>query len=470
MSNLREWFSVLFDDTAIVLQANPPGATAWQATIAWEHIIRVCFEAGDWSESDTIYIFTYERPESYVVPIEADGGQALWSEILRRNLFDAEMAIAAATATNKLFCFPDPQAEAVPATLTAPAQLPDLEDEKLFLTWDQIEADSIIRRGNRVIWQERTGWEVYERFEEIAGILKQKYGKRLVDIVPTPGSLYALYGGSTRASFHVASVRESLGRDSKQNMPAGSHTRLNEISYLLTTALDSEEEYVYHGEMSDYMRSYAVDAARDLCFLFRSSPPIATELEYCVEALSDPERIKRGRSKEVLVTLRETARPILEALAHSPDPHLRIFALETGRTSLNPYFPDPLYGNIGLNRQLLEDPDENVRAAALSTVQETMVHNARYLENSIQRGDSNPLLEFMSEAVALLGDPSPRVRAEAANVLARWAAKVDGEVVESFLGREGSPAAREIVAKAKARGDSTPEDDQPALNGPYEEG
>lgn len=149
------------------------------------------------------------------IPIEADGGQALWFEILERNLFDDEMAISASMATKELFCFPlpGPQTEAEPALLTAPGQLPELEGEKLILTWDQIEADSIILHRDRVIWRERTGWEVYERFDEIVGILKQKYGKRLVDVVPTPRSLYALYGDSTRAYFHVAFVRESLDKD-----------------------------------------------------------------------------------------------------------------------------------------------------------------------------------------------------------------------------------------------------------------
>jgi HEAT repeat protein len=249
-----------------------------------------------------------------------------------------------------------------------------------------------------------------------------------------------------------------------------SNDRLNTIRYLLDTALDSEEEYVYHGEMADYMRSYAADAAEELDWLFRGSPPAAEEIDLCVKALSDPERIRRGRSKELLLRLRERSRPILDALANSPDPHLRIFALETGRTSLNPYFPDPLYGFISLNRQLLEDPDENVRAAALSTALDTMVHNAQYLEDSIRRGDSNPLLGFLSEALALLGDPSPEVQAEAANVLARWAAKVDREIVESFLGREDSLAAREILAKARATGDPATANDRPALNDPDDEG
>ena len=155
------------------------------------------------------------------------------------------------------------------------------------------------------------------------------------------------------------------------------NNRLNTISYLLDTALDSEEEYVYHGEMSDYMRLYASDAAEELDWLFRASAPTTAEIELCVKALSDPESIRRGRSKELLIRLRERSRPILEALADSPDPHLRIFALETGNTTLNPYFHNPLYGSIELDRRLLEDPDENVRVVALSSSQPTIVHIVR---------------------------------------------------------------------------------------------
>src|SRR5690242_19128869 len=106
MSSFCTWFSVCFDDGVIDLRVNPPNGAAWEAQIQWERIIRVCFQAGDWSASDAIYIFTDERPESYVIPTEADGGKALWFKILERKLFDPEMAIEAATATNEMFCSP----------------------------------------------------------------------------------------------------------------------------------------------------------------------------------------------------------------------------------------------------------------------------------------------------------------------------------------------------------------------------
>ena len=108
MPPLRDWFRVRFDDRAIVPEAKPPFGTAWQETIPWGRIIRICFQAGDWFESDALFIFVDGRPESYAIPTEAAGGQALWQEILRRKLFDAELAIQAATATNELFCSPLP--------------------------------------------------------------------------------------------------------------------------------------------------------------------------------------------------------------------------------------------------------------------------------------------------------------------------------------------------------------------------
>lgn len=64
--------------------------------------------------------------------------------------------------------------------------------------------------GERVIWRERTGWKVYSRFEELARLLKERYGARLVDLAPTPESLHALYGDSAAAHFYVQRAREWL--------------------------------------------------------------------------------------------------------------------------------------------------------------------------------------------------------------------------------------------------------------------
>ena len=104
--SLAEWFGVKFDDSAISLRVSPPERQSWDAQIKWERIIRVCFNAGDLDNPDEIYIFTDERPESYLIPTEANGGDALWDELVRRKLFDPELAIKAMSSTNKLFCCP----------------------------------------------------------------------------------------------------------------------------------------------------------------------------------------------------------------------------------------------------------------------------------------------------------------------------------------------------------------------------
>lgn len=201
-----------------------------------------------------------------------------------------------------------------------------------------------------------------------------------------------------------------------------SDKRLPEIRNLLETALDCEEEYLYYGEMSNYMRSYATDAADALDSLFRPFGPIDAEvIDCCVEALSDPDRIKKGRSQKLLIQLRERSRPILDALANSIDPQLRIFALETANTSINPSYFSPLYGSINLQQRLLNDPDENVRIAAISASKQTIDRNAEYLQRSLQTEPDNPMSGLFYHLLARLNDSSAKVRSAAAKALGGWA-------------------------------------------------
>jgi hypothetical protein len=452
---LREWYSVGFDDSAIALQVSPPNEIPWEETIAWERIIQVCFKTGDWMESDEIYLFTDEQPESYVIPTEAEGGHALWSEIVARKWFDAEMAIQAATTTHELFCSPlkGEQREPEAVRLSSPSQLPDLDGEMLHLTWDQIEADSIIRHRDSMIWQERTGWEIYDRFGEIAAILKQKYGKRLTDLVPTTRSFYALYGDSLAAASHVSTVRQALSkefREEQRRKRSLDEVHLSRIRSCLQTALDCEEEYLHQGEMSDYMRSYVSDAANELDSLFRPDEPFGAEIDCCVEALSDLDRIRNGRSKQLLIQLRENSHPILNALANSADPQLRIFALETANTSINPLYFSPLYGSIHLERRLLSDSDENVRVAAISASKQTIDHNAKYLQKRLQDDTENSIVELFRQLLALLNDASAKVRAAAAKALGVWASQAGEEALNGFLEHENDPDARKALLRAKA--------------------
>ena len=104
---LSSWFHVKFNNDRIYLNVNPPSSEGWQAEIPWKDIIRVCFKPGDLFESDEIYIFTDKRPESYVIPTEAEGGSELWEEIIDRKVFDAKLAIEALTTTEGIFCWPE---------------------------------------------------------------------------------------------------------------------------------------------------------------------------------------------------------------------------------------------------------------------------------------------------------------------------------------------------------------------------
>jgi hypothetical protein len=100
-----DWFRVTFDDQEVTLDVTPRHRAPWRQSFAWSSVIRVCFKP-EYPISDGLYIFTRERPESYVVPVECVGGGELLDQLIVRGLFHAEVAIEAASATKGLFCWP----------------------------------------------------------------------------------------------------------------------------------------------------------------------------------------------------------------------------------------------------------------------------------------------------------------------------------------------------------------------------
>jgi hypothetical protein len=98
---VSDWYFLTFDDRVVRLEARPPGGEAWVQEFR-------CFLAEDdmWV-SDGIYVFTAGRPESHNIPSEASGGNEFWAEVLRRGLFDPQLALRAATSMGALFCWPD---------------------------------------------------------------------------------------------------------------------------------------------------------------------------------------------------------------------------------------------------------------------------------------------------------------------------------------------------------------------------
>ena len=105
-AGVTSWFRVTWDAEQVHLDVEPPGHSEWEASFPWSSVSRVCFKAEGLEASDGIYVFTTLRPESFAIPTEASGGAALWNEIVKRGLFSAALAVAAASAVDGIFCWP----------------------------------------------------------------------------------------------------------------------------------------------------------------------------------------------------------------------------------------------------------------------------------------------------------------------------------------------------------------------------
>ncbi len=108
-------------------------------------------------------------------------------------------------------------AEANKTSLKSPDELPDLSASEIVLSWDFREDEegkkwTDICFGRQVLWSELAVYEGAERFEEVIGILKQKYGSRLLDVVPTDASIIYLYGDDLSAIPLIDHLRANLGK------------------------------------------------------------------------------------------------------------------------------------------------------------------------------------------------------------------------------------------------------------------
>ena len=102
---LENWFEVAWDKEFVYRNVSPPGKKSWSDNFRWSQIERICFEATDPMYSEGLYFSTSERAESCVVPTEVRGGSDLWEEVLRRKLFDPELAVKAALSESGMFCW-----------------------------------------------------------------------------------------------------------------------------------------------------------------------------------------------------------------------------------------------------------------------------------------------------------------------------------------------------------------------------
>lgn len=101
-------------------------------------------------------------------------------------------------------------------SLKSTDQLPDLVGDDLVLTWDiedrQKGGNTLIKYGDRVLWKETAFFEGYERFEEVATILKEKYQDQLLDLVPTRKSEMFLYGDRIGSPARIDKFRIMLAQ------------------------------------------------------------------------------------------------------------------------------------------------------------------------------------------------------------------------------------------------------------------
>lgn len=99
-------------------------------------------------------------------------------------------------------------------SLKEPAQLPEIEGCVLCFTFRSAtvkgEDVNIIEHQGLEVWREPLVWEGYERFMEVGRILKLKYGKRMVDLIPDPTAETFLFGDKLQAPALVAEFRKQL--------------------------------------------------------------------------------------------------------------------------------------------------------------------------------------------------------------------------------------------------------------------
>jgi len=94
------------------------------------------------------------------------------------------------------------------------SQLPDIESPSFMLHWDFDAAEpyneTLIKHGETIIFREPAFYEGYERFIEVAKILRARYGSALCDLVPTDRSETYLYGDRLSSPQTVAEARRKI--------------------------------------------------------------------------------------------------------------------------------------------------------------------------------------------------------------------------------------------------------------------
>ena len=106
------------------------------------------------------------------------------------------------------------QAKFADGKLSDASHLPEIESPSFILHWDFVHAgldsETLIKYGDTIIFREPVVFEGYERFIEVAQVLRSRYGAALHDLVPTDRSSTYLYGDCLSSPRTVDEARERI--------------------------------------------------------------------------------------------------------------------------------------------------------------------------------------------------------------------------------------------------------------------
>lgn len=92
-------------------------------------------------------------------------------------------------------------------------QLPELNDDFMAFVLREVEEDGqqyiVITHENKIIWKEIRTYEYYDRFIELGKLFEEKYGDKMIDLVPDVDGLY-LYGDRMHSPTLVKNFRKEL--------------------------------------------------------------------------------------------------------------------------------------------------------------------------------------------------------------------------------------------------------------------
>ncbi len=99
------FFQCSWTDKGIVLTQSNAGKETIE--IPWKDITKICFEATDIYSTDNMHIYFNNSKEKVVIPLDSEGGHALWDEIVIRKLFDEIKANELRFAEDRTICHPE---------------------------------------------------------------------------------------------------------------------------------------------------------------------------------------------------------------------------------------------------------------------------------------------------------------------------------------------------------------------------